>query len=121
MEGWRCILPKPRKRIRPISKAGRARQAEYKKVRQDWLMARAEHISDDMYVLCDAPACKEWQLIDEITIHHTRGRVGSLLCDTRHWRALCLKCHRDVGNNPAWARQVGLLCEKGLWNTPDRT
>jgi len=47
--------------------------------------------------------------------HHLRGRIGSLLTDTRYLIALCRKCHDFVGANPAKARELGLLCEYGKW------
>lgn len=95
--------------------------AEYKKAREAYLKEHATLINGEPFIQCMAPGCREWNSITEITIHHTRGRVGSLLCDTRHFLAICLSCHREIGDRPDWARSVGLLCRRGLWNTPDRT
>lgn len=52
-------------------------------------------------------------------IHHTRGKVGRLLCDTRFFNSACNDCH------PAWvhqtnvadARRLGVLASPGDWNT----
>lgn len=118
---WRYTLPAKRKPIRKVSKAGRARMAEYKKTRDSYLKEHATLIDGEPWIQCQAPGCKEWTGINEITIHHSRGRIGSLLCDARHFVAVCLTCHRAIGEKPEWARSVGLLCQKGLWNTPDRT
>ena len=53
-------------------------------------------------------------------IHHTRGRLGELLTDMRHWRSLCRVCHQWAHQNIAEARKVGLICEKGKWNSVDK-
>ena len=55
----------------------------------------------------------------EVCVHHSRGRLGSLKEDIRHWIPLCLRCHDWVHNNIGMAREDGYICEKGLWNTPD--
>lgn len=54
-------------------------------------------------------------------VHHKRGRVGDLLTDRRHWLAVGQKCHRWIHENIEEARTLGYICEKGLWNTPDRS
>lgn len=53
-------------------------------------------------------------------VHHSRGRAGSLYLDDRFWIALCRACHDRVNREPNWARSVGLLCERGLWNKPGK-
>lgn len=54
-------------------------------------------------------------------LHHKRGRIGALLTDKRHWVALCRECHDFVRDQPDKARERGLLCAYGLYNTVDRT
>ncbi len=49
-------------------------------------------------------------------IHHTRGRIGSLLLDKRYWVALCRAHHDRVGTDKPWARAMGLLPPLGGWN-----
>ena len=115
-------MKKQHRRIKPVSAKRKAALASYKKTRLDWLTARSQPgPGGKLIVRCEAPGCGSLETIKAITIHHKRGRIGALLCDTRHWSALCLSCHNQVGESPEWARRVGLLCEKGLWNTPDRT
>lgn len=60
------------------------------------------------------------RFIPATDLHHSRGRLGKLLLDTRFWVALCRTCHRWCHDNPAAARKVGLMCKKGLWNTPHK-
>jgi hypothetical protein len=40
-------------------------------------------------------------------IHHKKGRIGSLLLDTRFWIALSREGHRFVEENPIWAKENG--------------
>ena len=40
-------------------------------------------------------------------IHHKKGRIGSLLLDTRYWVALSRESHIFVENNPEWAKENG--------------
>jgi hypothetical protein len=51
-------------------------------------------------------------------VHHSRGRVGTLLIDTRFWKAVSRKAHDWIGEHPEEARALGLLCQPGEWNTP---
>ena len=48
-------------------------------------------------------------------IHHRRGKIGGLLTDTRFFSSVCRKCHDFIHDNPAKARELGLLCEYGKW------
>jgi hypothetical protein len=50
-------------------------------------------------------------------IHHTRGKLGKLLCDERYFKPMCRTCHRWVHDNIQAAMDAGLICEKGLWNS----
>lgn len=50
-----------------------------------------------------------------LEVHHTRGRRGALLTDTRHWLAVCRKCHTWIHNNPDEARNRGWLAKRGDW------
>lgn len=64
------------------------------------------------------PFCARFPKLKSEDVHHTRGRVGSLLLDERFWRAVSRKGHDWIGNNMAEARKLGLLCEVGQWNVP---
>jgi len=41
-------------------------------------------------------------------IHHMRGRIGDLLCDTKYFKAVASSCHRAIELNPKDAKQKGL-------------
>ena len=53
----------------------------------------------------------------EVGVHHSRGRMGNLLNEMKHWIPLCFRCHRWVHDHIAESRKMGLICEKGLWNS----
>lgn len=75
----------------------------------------------DRNLRCEA-ACVEVKCGKSATeVHHTRGKIGPLLCDERFFMAVCRKCHDWIGNNIEAARARGWICEKGLWNKPERT
>jgi hypothetical protein len=102
--------------VKKVSTKRRKALSEYSRVRNAYLAALA---GKDGKIACKR--CVRSIPVKAITVHHMRGRIGSLLCDTRHWTLLCMSCHNWVGDHPTEARDAGLLCEKGLWNTPDRT
>jgi hypothetical protein len=45
-------------------------------------------------------------------IHHKKGRVGSLLLDTRFWIALSREGHKFVEENPIWAKENGYSLDR---------
>ena len=85
---------KPRQRIKPASDRRKAENAEYTKLRREFLAAHPHCL------VCDGFATE---------IHHARGRQGKRLLDVEFFRELCSGCHRRVHDNPAWAKERGLL------------
>lgn len=63
---------------------------------------------------CAFPGCGR----RDVDCHHTRGRAGTLLMDERFWQPVCRRHHDWVAAHPREARDFGLLCQAGLWNTP---
>lgn len=107
MPGAKLREPRQRQRVNAISGTRRQTLLHYAKVKR---MFMQEHKD------CEFPECKR----KATDVHHTRGRVGRLLCDVRFWAALCRQCHDWVGANPLKARELGLLCQPGEWNKPQR-
>ncbi len=99
---------KPRYRIPQMSKH---RHAQSKIYRQVVAKKRKEH------PICQAPGCTK----KGIDPHHCRGRAGALYTDERHIKMLCREHHDMCRTHIEWARSVGLLCEDGLWNVPDKS
>lgn len=94
--------------IRRVSKKQAARLAEYRKVKAEWaLIHRFCEIGPILHKAGYAVQCK--RITDHP--HHVRGRSGSLLSDTRYWKASCRgECHPAfLHNNPGIARELGLL------------
>lgn len=49
-------------------------------------------------------------------VHHCRGRIGRLLCDTRFFVPTCHDCREWPHVHPAEAREFGLLASAAEWN-----
>jgi hypothetical protein len=96
---------KQRTRIRPVSSRRRKALAIYAKIKRVWL---ANH-----------PWC-EVTGIAATEVHHRRGRIGTLLIDTRFWMAVSFRVHRLIHDHPTTARAEGWLAGPGKWNVPPR-
>jgi len=94
--------------IRKVSKTRARQNAQYQRLKREW--GKTPRI-------CEYPGCYR---LAEKHPHHSRGRVATLLCDVRFWKALCHCHHVYVHNNPEKARELGLICSIGLWNTPGK-
>jgi hypothetical protein len=98
-----------RRRIRSVSPAMAHKLLSYKTLRREFL-SRPEnkwcpvflHLTGEKVLTTD--------------IHHTRGRSHKLLNNMKYWIAVSRKGHDWIGANPAMARKLGFLCEKGKWN-----
>lgn len=42
-------------------------------------------------------------------VHHTIGKVGELLCETKYWMASCFACNNWVEDNHAKAVELNLI------------
>lgn len=106
---WAGVKPKAREprwtKVRKQSDAMAKRMREYRKLATRFKLANPS---------CDCGGRTR-------DVHHTRGRAGSLLLDWRYWRPVCRYCHDWIAQHPDAARAEGMLCERGLWNVPDRT
>lgn len=108
-----------RKPIRQVSDRERQRREEYRKARDAYLRdcpycevcVEIRRLTDDGLLV--RPVLREHAAQD---IHHVRGRAGELLCDTRHWKAVCRWSHDWIHANPALARAIDLLAQPGQWN-----
>lgn len=94
------------KKIRPRSRRMTKLMTYYRQLKAEYLASNPRCVGHDAH---DHPATQ---------IHHTRGRAGTLLLDARFWKGVCAGIHDYIGDKPDWAREEGLLCAKGDWNTP---
>jgi hypothetical protein len=85
-----------------MSKARYARMKEYGKLRKEYLAKNR---------ICEYPGCKK----PAQDIHHRRGRIGRMLCESAYFSSVCRFHHIFIHENPELAREDGMLCEKGLW------
>ncbi len=108
MKRWQSS--KPRKPIRRFSTRRAALSREYARRAKDFLVRNAWCA----WGLKQTPP----QHIRATQVHHTRGRIGRLLLDERFWVAVSAAGHEWIHRNIEAARQLGLICERGLWNTP---
>lgn len=86
--------PKARKSYKRSKKRER-QESKYRNVRDKYL---ADH------PICEFPGCGS----REVTLHHMKGRIGSLLHDKRYFKALCWPHHQWVELNPDEAKRMGL-------------
>lgn len=88
-------LKKASKPIKKRSKKSLDYFRRYKKVRDKFLEENP---------ICMYPGCNS----REVTLHHSRGRIGSFLSDKRYFKSLCWPHHQHIEQNPALARKLGL-------------
>lgn len=93
------LIPKSTKslayRIKSVSDKKLAELKEYRVVRDRYLKNNP---------ICEYNGCSS----TEITLHHKRGRVGSLLTDDKYFCSLCIKHHEWAEKNPKDAKSMGL-------------
>jgi len=111
----------PRKRIPARSEIGWERDKEYRKVRDAWMV-----LPDGTRRTCAACLKIEYPpsigknlgfMHDASEPHHSRGKIGKLLFDTRFFIPVCRTAHNWIDANREKARELGLLCKVGEFNT----
>lgn len=83
-----------RKRINPMSEKRMTEKEIYDEKREQFLLTR--------WCAYHGHGCIP------TTVHHAKGRIGSLYLDERYWRALCMSAHEWVEKNPDKAKELGL-------------
>ena len=101
---------KPTKKTKSIRK----RSVKMAKRMNQYLKQRAVYLAKHPWCMVYGKPHKATE------IHHSRGRVGTLLLDERFWFAVGESAHHWIHDEPAMARAEGFLCERGLWNKPDK-
>lgn len=79
--------------------------AEYSKIRGKYLF---------FYAACVA-RIREVCARGATDVHHQRGKVGRLLCDTRFFLPVCRGCHDWIHQHPNRARELGLIAPASEW------
>ncbi len=86
---------KPRQRIKPVSSKRQGENAEYARVKKEYL---AEHL------FCEILGCFETHL----DIHH-KARRGKFLLRVDTFLACCRRHHQQIESNPSWAKENGYI------------
>lgn len=91
------VIPVVKKiyKIKPISKNRQDALKIYRKRRE-------KYFKD--HPVCEFPGCQS----TDITLHHSKGRVGAFLTDKRWFKSLCWKHHKYCEENPIEAQKLGL-------------
>lgn len=88
-------LKSKRKAIKPVSDKRKKQNAEYSMLRKAFL---EEH-----------PLCQVCLSEEANQIHHMNHREGKRLNDQNYWLAVGPDCHRQIHDQPAWAKEKGYL------------
>src|SRR5260221_2574605 len=99
------------KAIKPRSVRRIIQDKKYSILRKRFLQQHSECVAR-------LPECT-WYDPETLTIHHKKGRTGSLYLDSRYWIPLCLNCHRWVNDHPNAAIELG-LSEPRLHKIPEK-
>ena len=77
---------------------------EYKKVRREFLLnPRNKFCKARIPGICLGTRVQGI----ELDIHHQKGKIGDLLCDTRYFLPVCRACHEYIENHPEIAKTLG--------------
>jgi len=98
--------PQPKPEPSGKKKPKRLRSVSIRREHENKLesQARKEHLKENPYcAICAGKAT---------TIHHKKGRIGSLLYDRRWFLSTCLGCHTIIERNPEWAKEKGYSLDR---------
>lgn len=87
----------PRKMPNKVSEKRKEENAEYKILRDKFLMENP---------MCYIHA-NEYCTTFATTIHHSAGRIGALFLDVKKWKGACMSCHQYAHDHPLEAFQKG--------------
>lgn len=107
---WLSALPR-RNPNRPRN--GKSQARESYRTRRDRFLAKLRN------KLCPVALAVWKRKVPVAEVHHTRGRIGTLLNDERYWLAVSLIGHRWIHEHPQAARERGWLAERGSWGTAE--
>jgi hypothetical protein len=116
LRSQKLVSRQPSKIVR--SKRIRARRPERAKQDRICNAEVAEWLKLPENMWCKAMLAINGHMKRATQCHHSRGRSGALLLDKRFWMPVSDAGHRWIHENVGKARELGLICEKGLWNTP---
>lgn len=84
----------PRTRVNKVSEKRKEQNAEYAILREAFLKENPK------CACCGDPSQH---------VHHRAGRQNDMLLEKQYFMAVCDGCHREIHDNPEWARQQGYM------------
>ncbi len=100
--------------FRPDLKPEPKEKAKKKKIRslsikrenqnKDYLLLRKLFLKDKR---CQCGCSRE-----AVDVHHQKGRIGDLLCNVKFWLAVCREHHKEIEENPVWAKKMGYSLDR---------
>jgi len=73
---------------------------------KEYRVVRDAYMSD--HKICEHPECSN----PSTELHHSKGRIGSLLTNPLYFKALCNSCHSWAEKNPILAKELGLSVDR---------
>jgi hypothetical protein len=114
----RRSLAKAGRRIRPRTTSRAAQERQYRAEVKEWLKLPENAVCAVWSMSAEfANTCWTSEPLVATQCHHIRGRRGALLLDKRYWAAVSDVGHKWIHANPHKAAALGLLCERGGWNS----
>ena len=86
-----------RKPIRKVSKSMEAKLKIYSSLKKEFML-----LPENKY-------CPVFKNKPATQVHHSKGRIGSLLLNTEFWIAVSSEGHKFIHENDSWARRKGFL------------
>jgi hypothetical protein len=102
------------KRGTPLKRRTRLRWQSTKRAAENRLRKKVAHAAFGTDPLCSRPGCTAWA--EDCHEPLTRARGGSIT-DPANMAPLCRPHHNELGSEPAWAYEIGLL--KHSWDKAD--
>lgn len=88
----------PRASVKKVSDKRKEQNKEYSELREQFLLGR--------WCAYHGNPCIP------TTVHHSKGRIGDLLTDTRYFVALCMEAHQYIESHPNWAKEHGFSASR---------
>ncbi|SEG75546.1 hypothetical protein SAMN05421877_11925 [Sphingobacterium lactis] len=97
---WKSKLKSWKKK--PLKAPIRKKSKKLTQQEREYRIVKARFLSENP--VCMYPGCNSM----EVTLHHAKGRIGTLLTDRRYFKSLCWPHHQHIEQNPVLARKLGL-------------
>ena len=97
IEGRKNWLKRNQKPIKKVSKSMEVKLKEYSRRKKEFMS-----LPENKY-------CPVYPNRLATEVHHSKGRIGSLLLNTEFWIAVSSDGHKFIHENDSWSRRKGYL------------